>query len=65
MKRDPELERDLDDEIRFHLEMRTKANLAAGMDAEEARTDAERRFGDQEAVRRAGRAHLLRSYPAQ
>lgn len=58
MKRDPELERDLDDEIRFHVEMRTKANLAAGMDPQEARMDAERRFGDQAPVRRAGRKHL-------
>ena len=46
--------RDIEDEIRFHLEMRTEANIERGMSSEEARIEAERTFGDPEAVRRAG-----------
>ncbi len=52
------LEEEIEDEIRFHLEMRIQANLDAGMSPEEARLDAERRFGDREPVRRAGRRYL-------
>jgi predicted permease len=40
------LERDLDDELRFHLEMRAAKNLQAGMSADEARRSAGRRFGN-------------------
>lgn len=40
------LERDLDDELRSHLEMRAQDNLAAGMSPAEARYDAQRRFGN-------------------
>lgn len=40
------LERDLDDELRSHIEMRTQDNLAAGMPPDEARYDAQRRFGN-------------------
>ncbi|HME00955.1 MAG TPA: ABC transporter permease [Terriglobia bacterium] len=39
------LEHDLDDELRFHLEMRTTENLATGMSPEEARQAASRSFG--------------------
>jgi len=39
------LERDLDEELRSHVEMRTADNVAAGMEAREARYDAQRRFG--------------------
>jgi len=39
------LERDVEDELRAHLEMRAQDNLAAGMSPEEARYDA-RRFGN-------------------
>jgi hypothetical protein len=46
-----ELEREIDDELRFHLEMRTRANLAAGAPPGEAREDALRRFGDLERIR--------------
>src|SRR5215471_9280370 len=38
--------REIDDEFRFHVEMRTEENLAAGMPAEEARRDALLRFGN-------------------
>jgi predicted permease len=40
------LERELDEELRSHIEMRTTDNLAAGMSANEARYDAQRRFGN-------------------
>jgi TonB family protein len=39
------LERELDDEIRFHLEERTRRNAAAGMSPREAAADALGRFG--------------------
>ncbi len=41
-----ELGRDLDEELRFHIDSRTRDNLAAGMTAEAARQDARRRFGN-------------------
>jgi predicted permease len=40
------LERELDEELQSHLEMRTRDNLAAGMAREAARYDARRRFGN-------------------
>lgn len=40
------LERDLDDELRSHIEMRTLDNVASGMSPDEARLDARRRFGN-------------------
>lgn len=39
------LEREFDDEIRFHLEERTRRNAAAGMSPRDAAADAVRRFG--------------------
>ena len=41
-----ELERELEDEMRFHLEMKTEENLAAGVETEEARYAARRQFGN-------------------
>lgn len=38
-------ERELDDEVRFHVEMQAAANERLGMSAAEARTRAEREFG--------------------
>ena len=40
-----QLDGEVDEELRFHLEARMKDNLAAGMTPEEARQDAIRRFG--------------------
>jgi predicted permease len=37
--------REIDEEMRFHLDMRTEENLRRGMSPEEARREAERRFG--------------------
>lgn len=45
------LDRELSDELRFHVEMRTRENLAAGMSPEEARYAALRQFGNVGAVR--------------
>ncbi len=42
---------EVDDEIRFHLERKVEALVAGGMDPDEARREAERRFGDVEEVR--------------
>ena len=40
------LEHDLDDELRFHLEMKIEENIASGMSADEARYAALRAFGN-------------------
>ncbi|HEV8497242.1 MAG TPA: ABC transporter permease [Gemmatimonadaceae bacterium] len=48
-RRDPR--RDVDDEIRFHIEMRVRDLVARGMASDEARRIAERDFGDARAVR--------------
>src|ERR1051325_884234 len=36
---------EIDEEVRFHIEMRTEENVRRGMSPEEARREAERRFG--------------------
>ena len=36
---------EIDEEVRFHIEMRTEENVRRGMGPEEARREAERRFG--------------------
>lgn len=41
-----QLDRDLDDEVAFHLAMREEKNRVAGIDAEEARYSARRQFGN-------------------
>jgi predicted permease len=40
------VQREIDDELRAHIEMRIEDNMAAGMTAEEARRDATVRFGN-------------------
>jgi predicted permease len=42
----PRLNQELEEELQFHLEARTRDNLAAGMSPEQARQDAARRFGN-------------------
>ncbi len=44
--RKSEVERDMDDELRFHMLMRARENAEGGMDAEEARDAARRSFGN-------------------
>src|SRR5262245_10922409 len=41
------LEREMEDEMRFHLEMQIEQNLVSGMSAEEARYAARRQFGNE------------------
>jgi len=48
------IRRDIDEELRFHLEQRIEANIAVGMTPDEAREDAIRRLGDTEEIRREG-----------
>jgi predicted permease len=45
------VERNVDEEIAFHIEMRTKALVAAGVDPSEAHARAVEMFGDHSAVR--------------
>ena len=46
MLRRQRLDKDLDEELRSHLEMRAADNLAAGMSPAEARYEAQKRFGN-------------------
>jgi putative ABC transport system permease protein len=48
-------EREMEEEMRFHLEMQIEQNLAAGMAAEEARYAARRQFGNQTWLKEASR----------
>ena len=50
------LERELDDEVRFHLEMQADDNVRAGMNADEARRAAMRSFGGRDAMKETYRA---------
>ena len=59
------IDREVQEEIRFHLEMRTAANMAAGMGEREARRAARREFGDAERVVQAGREILSGVAPAR
>jgi hypothetical protein len=49
------LERELDEEVRFHLEMQIEDNLKAGMNSSEARYAALRSFGGLERMKEAYR----------
>lgn len=49
------LERDLDDEVRFHLELQTEDNIKAGMSRAEARYAALRSFGGMEPMKESYR----------
>lgn len=51
----PKLEEDLEEELRFHLEMETRENLRRGMSPEEARYAARRKFGGVEQTKEAWR----------
>jgi hypothetical protein len=44
--RSSKMNADIDEELRFHLEMREKANVGAGMSTGDAQLDARRRFGN-------------------
>src|SRR5215471_11217222 len=48
-------EREMEEEMRFHLEMQIKQNLTSGMAAEEAHYAARRQFGNQTWIKEASR----------
>jgi predicted permease len=54
------MQRDADEEIRIHLELRTKQLIGEGMSPADARVEAERRFGAVEDERRRSRASAIR-----
>jgi predicted permease len=45
------VKREIDEELRFHIEQRTAENIVAGMSPEEADRDARKRFGNFQTVR--------------
>ena len=47
----PAAERCIEDELRFHIEMRTQENMGSGMTETQARRDAEERFGNVESIK--------------
>ena len=49
------LDADIEEELQFHLEARTRDNVAAGMTPDDARRDARRRFGSPLYAREASR----------
>jgi hypothetical protein len=51
--RSDEIKIEIDEELQFHIDMRTQDNSEAGMTPEEARTSALRQFGDYEKVKQA------------
>jgi predicted permease len=57
-----ELDRDLEDEVAFHLAMREKKNRAAGAEADEARYAARRQFGNATRVKETARE--MRTFPS-
>ena len=46
-----DVNREIDEELQFHIEEKTRDNIEAGMSADEARHDALRRFGSRAAIR--------------
>src|SRR5215813_7809004 len=48
-------DRELEEEMQFHLEMKTEENLAAGVSQEEASYSAQRQFGNQTLLREVSR----------
>src|SRR5580765_8132232 len=54
------MQRDADEEIRLHLELRTKQLIGEGMSPHAARAEAERRFGPVDDERRRARAFAAR-----
>lgn len=58
------LEREFDDEIRFHLEERTRRNAAAGMSQRDAVADALDRFGSVDRAKAGMRSARMPARPA-
>jgi predicted permease len=57
-----DVKREIDEELRFHLEQRTAENIAAGMMPEEAAREARKRFGNVQSVREECREHRSASF---
>jgi hypothetical protein len=57
-----EVTREVETELRFHIEMRTRANIEAGMKPDDARIAALQSFGDFERVKNSC-CELQRSFP--
>jgi len=55
VRSEAEIEAEIGEELEFHLEQRTRELVEQGMSAEEARAEAERRFGSVERVRQSCR----------
>jgi hypothetical protein len=53
LNRSARIECEIEEELRFHLEMRTRDHLDSGMTPEQARVEALRRFGDFERIKDA------------
>lgn len=51
----PSVEREVNEEFSFHVDMRVRELVAQGWTEEEARAEAVRRFGDMERVKRSCR----------
>jgi putative ABC transport system permease protein len=47
----PAIKREIDEELRFHIEQRTAENIADGMTSEDAAREARKRFGNLQTVR--------------
>src|SRR5690349_2381306 len=62
--RNPRLETEIDEEISFHLEMRERENLRAGMSSQQAKAAALKGFGDAAYFKRQC-LHIKRQYRAQ
>jgi hypothetical protein len=60
--RHDEIAREVETELRFHIEMRTRANIEAGMAPAEARLAAQQSFGDFEQVTRSC-CEIMRGFP--
>src|SRR5262245_62577449 len=50
-----EMERELDEELRYHIEQQTEQNIRLGMDPEEARYAAQKAFGGVEQAKERSR----------
>ena len=50
-----QFDRELEEEMKFHLEMKAEENLAAGMSPQEARYAAQRQFGNQTLLQEVSR----------
>lgn len=55
-----EIRREVDEEVRTHIELRAEELMGKGMSPEEARVEAERRFGDVDTARRRLHASAMK-----